>query len=95
MDGVTDIYTTYNYFKTGLKGQARVLLAMLIANTSIQLLFVLHQTSKKGWRVKVKEALITIFFLRHGVDAYRVATAHQDEDAVVGQPDGNDRHQMH
>jgi len=83
MDGVTDIYTTYNYYNRGLQGQAFVLLVMLLSNILVQLLFALLQARNKSWRVKVTEALITIFFLRHGVDAYRVATAHEEDDAAV------------
>ena len=84
LDGITDIYTTYTYYNAGLLGQAYALLAMLLSNITVQLLFVVFaQNSKKGWTVKVKEALITIFFLRHAVDAYRVSTAHQDKDALM------------
>ena len=38
---------------------------------------------KKSWSVKLEEALITIFFLRPAVDAYRVSTNHEDSETTT------------
>ena len=48
-----------------------------------QLLAVSAQYKKKSWPLKLKEGLITLFFLRPAVDAYRVSTNHKDDDSVV------------
>ena len=86
IDGVTDIYVINTYYNTdGLHGQANAMLAMLSTNIIIQLLFVLVQYKKKNWKVKVREALICLFFLRPAIDAYRVSTNHEDEETVLSQ----------
>jgi len=43
------------------------------------------QYKKKSWSVIGKEALITMAFLRPAVDAYRVSTNHEDEEANFDQ----------
>jgi len=83
MDGLSDIYTISVYLQSDiLAGQAYVLLTMLILNTLLQLGIVVLQTSKKGWNVKLKETLITVFFMRSAVDAFRVSTGHHDDNAL-------------
>ena len=85
IDGVTDIYVINTYYNTKtLRGQANMLLGMIIVNMIIQLLFVLAQYKHKNWKVKVREALICLFFLRPAVDAFRVSTNHEDAEATVG-----------
>ena len=86
IDGITDIYVINSYYNTdGLHGQANAMLAMLTTNIIIQLLFVLVQYKKKNWKVKVREALICLFFLRPAIDAYRVSTNHEDEETTLSQ----------
>ena len=74
MDAATDIYVVATYYSEGLNGQANAMLGMISVNLFIQILIVLAQYQKKRWTVKLKEALITLLFLRPIVDAYRVAT---------------------
>jgi len=38
---------------------------------------------QSGWRVMLRELLITLMFLRPAVDAYRVVTSKEDELAVT------------
>ena len=86
IDGITDIYVINSYYNSeGLHGQANAMLAMLTTNIIIQLLFVLVQYKKKNWKVKVREALICLFFLRPAIDAYRVSTNHEDEETTLSQ----------
>ena len=83
VDAATDIYVVGTYYSEGLHFQANVMLGMISANLGIQILVVLGQYKKKRWTVKLKESLITLFFLRPIVDAYRVTTHHEDGDATM------------
>ena len=83
MDAATDIYVVGTYYNKGLSTQANAMLGMISANLIIQLLIVFAVYQKKRWTVKLKEALITLLFLRPIVDAYRVGTNVEDEEATV------------
>ena len=84
MDAVTDIYIILKYYNIeGLRGQANAMLTMIVTNMGIQIVFVLAQYKKKSWKVKVKEVLICLFFLRPAVDAFRVSTNHKDNESTV------------
>ena len=83
VDAATDIYVVGTYYSEGLNGQANAMLGMIIANLFIQILVVLAQYQKKSLAVKLKEALITLLFLRPIVDAYRISTNHDDEETTV------------
>jgi len=48
-----------------------------------QLLVAMATYQKKSLSVKIREALICLFFLRPAVDAYRVSTNHQDDEASL------------
>ena len=85
MDATTDLYTLYTYWHSGFKGQAMVLLVMILANLGVQTLMILAQYRGKGWKRKLWEIVITLTFLRPAVDAYRVSTNHEDDDAMVSQ----------
>jgi len=85
MDATTDIYTLHTYWTSGLKGQAMVLLAMILANLGVQILVILVQYKSKSWKRKLWEIVITLTFLRPAVDAYRVSTNHEDEEVTVDQ----------
>ena len=79
-DIITDIYVVATYYKTpSLRVQANALLAMFAANTFIQLLIILGVYSKKSTGTKVKEVLISLFFLRPLVDAYRLSKNEDDD----------------
>ena len=83
LDAVTDIFVISKYYKTeGLRGQANAMIAMIVTNMVIQILIVLGQYKKKSWKVKVKEVLISLFLLRPIVDAFRVSTNYQDNEAT-------------
>ena len=83
VDAATDIFVVGTYYSEGLHRQANAMLGMISANLAIQLLIVLAVYQKKKWTVKLKEALITLLFLRPTVDAYRVGTNVEDEEATV------------
>ena len=86
LDAVTDIYVIVTYYTTeGLRGQADAMLAMIATNMGLQIYFVMLQYKKKSWGVKVKEALICLFFLRPAVDAYRVSTNLEDDEMFFSQ----------
>ena len=83
VDGVTDLYVIGTYFSAeSLAGQATSLLVMISANVFIQLIITLLQYKKKSWWVVLREVLITLFFLRPAVDAFRVSTNHKDSEAA-------------
>ena len=84
LDAVTDIYIISMYYNTeGLQGQASAMLAMIATNMGLQIVCVLTQYKKKSWKVKVKEVLICLFFLRPAVDAYRVSTNYKDNEVTA------------
>jgi len=84
VDAATDIYVISTYYKSKeLYGQANAMLAMLLGNIIFQLLVVYVQYIKKGWLVIGKEALITITFFRPAVDAYRVSTNYENDEASM------------
>ena len=79
-----DIYVIATYYQSdALIGQARALLAMITTNLVMQIMCVLGQYKKKSLVVKLREVLIVLFFLRPAVDAYRVSTNHEDDEATV------------
>ena len=83
VDAATDIFVISAYFNTaGLRGQAIAMLAMIVINMCLQLLLVVVQYKKKNWRVKAKEMLISLFFLRPAVDAFRVSTNYEDREGT-------------
>jgi len=84
LDAVTDIYVIITYYQSKeLYGQANAMLAMILCNLLLQMLSVQVQYKKKSRAVKVKEALITMLFLRPAVDAYRVSTNHEDNEVNI------------
>jgi len=85
-DAVTDIYVIRKYYQSAeLYGQANAMLVMLLGNIIVQLVVVYSQYRRKSWLVVGKETLITMAFLRPAVDAYRVSTNHEDEEANMDQ----------
>jgi hypothetical protein len=72
VDTVTDLFMIYLYKVNGLDSDANALITMIATNTIVQLLTVLAQNKKKGWKTLLKEWLITLLFLRPFVDAWRV-----------------------
>ena len=84
LDAATDIFVIVSYYSTeGLRGRANAMLAMIATNMGIQILVVLGQYKKKSWKVKVKEVLICLFFLRPALDAYRVSSNYKDSEATA------------
>ena len=83
LDAWTDIYIILKYYKTeGLLGQANAMLVMIVTNIGLQIILVLIQYKMKSWKVKVKEVLICLLFLRPAVDAYRVSTNYKDNETM-------------
>ena len=88
MDAATDLYTITIYYKSDdLLGQANVLLVMVLLNLFVQMLIVVAANKITSKRKMLKEAMITLFFLRPAVDAYRVCTNHKSTDNGVGSLD--------
>jgi len=56
---------------------------MISLNLIFQIIVALDNYKKKGWRRRLQEVLICLFFLRPIVDAYRIGTHHQDDDTVL------------
>ena len=84
LDGATDIYVISTYYQSDeLVGQAHALLAMISTNMMIQIISVLGIYQKKSWGEKLKEVMICLLFLRTAVDAFRVSTNHEDEEATI------------
>ena len=79
IDAATDIYVIATYTRENLWGQAASLFFMIVMNLAIQVSLILGSYVNKGWGVKIREILITIFFLRPAVDAYRVSINHIDK----------------
>ena len=84
VDAVTDIYVISTYYGSAeLVGQATAMLVMIAMNMVLQIAIVVAQYKKKSWKVKLREALICLFFLRPAVDAHRVSTNHEDGEATI------------
>ncbi len=80
----TDIYVIATYYQSDeLVWQAHAVLAMLTTNLVFQIGLVLTFYQKKSWGAKLKEALITLLFIRPAVDAYRVSTNHEDSETAT------------
>jgi len=84
IDAATDIYVVKKYYESEeLVGQGNALLAMISGNMLVQLIMVVGNYQRKSWKVKLREAIICLSFLRPAVDAYRVSTCHEDEDIAT------------
>jgi len=85
LDATTDIYVVATYYSSEkLISQADAMLAMILANLSLQVVYIyFFQYRKKSWRVKLREAAISLFFLRPAIDAYRVSTNYKDVDTTL------------
>ena len=79
-DAATDIYVISTYYgKEELVGQANVFLVMILSNIFVQMVIVMSMYQRSGWRVMLREFLITLMFLRPAVDAYRVVTNKEND----------------
>jgi len=79
-DAATDIYVISTYYgKEELVGQANVFLAMILSNIFVQMVIVMSMYQRSGWRVILRELLITLSFLRPAVDAYRVVANKEND----------------
>jgi len=83
-DVATDLYVLFTYYNSdALVNRANTLLAMICLSMFCQILVGWGQYRKKSINVKLRELLITLLFLRPAVDAYRVSTNHDDEEAAI------------
>ena len=84
IDAATDIYVISTYYQSyDLLDQAGALLAMICTNLITGVGFGFATYQKKSWPVKIREAVISLFFLRPAVDAYRVSTNSEDNDIAI------------
>jgi len=79
----TDTWVIISYLKIGQISGAFSLMAMIGSSLTFQLLFAYMQNKKKSKWVLLRELMFVVTFLKPGVDAYRVATGHEDEDATT------------
>jgi len=82
MDMITDTGVINSYRASGNMAGAYSLLAMIGSNMAVQLLFTYAQNRKKSKWVILREFAFVVTFLKPAVDAYRVATGHEDENAT-------------
>jgi len=82
-DLVTDTTVIVSYFEEGRVDQAYALMSMVMMSLFCQFLLVLGQNSKKSRREILRELFFVVTFLKPAVDAYRVATGHEDEQLSV------------
>lgn len=76
-DMISDAYMINTFYKTGKRGTANGLLAMVGSNLAIQVLIVWCQTQglkKHRRRTMLFEILPVVTFVKPGVDAFRVAS---------------------
>ena len=59
------------------------MMILMSLNVSVQLLGVMIVHRRKTWKDKLKEVLITIFFLRPCVDAYRMSMNEMSHESMV------------
>jgi len=83
MDMITDAGVIGSYRASGNTAGAYSLMAMVGSNMAVQLLFTYTQNKKKSKWVILREFAFVVTFLKPAVDAYRVATGHEDEHTVV------------
>ena len=77
VDIVTDVYVISTYFSSGLEAQAYSLMVMIFASVAMQMVVVIGNYVRAPPSRLLKEALISLLFLRPAVDAYRVSTNHE------------------
>ena len=82
-DMISDIWVIISYLRIGNTSGAYSLIAMIGSSLSAQLLITYGQNRKKSKWVILRELLLVVTFLKPAVDAFRVATGHEDEHAVM------------
>jgi len=83
MDMITDTGVISSYRASGNTSEAYALMAMIGSSIAVQLLITYTQNRKKSKWVILRELAFVVTFLKPGVDAYRVATGHEDDDTAV------------
>jgi len=86
MDMVTDVAAIYRFFMLGNYGFAWANIAFIAASLLIQLIIVLCQNKKRGWRVLAYEAMIVLLMVKPAVDARRVAGGEDKEEHSLLEP---------
>jgi hypothetical protein len=70
----TDILMVFEFLREGKTKFAYVMLGSIIVNLGIQLLVVIGQNFKLGFRKVLREVLIVFICTKPGVDTFRVAS---------------------
>jgi len=84
LDMYTDIEAIVRFFGEGKNDFAYANIAFIAVSLICQLIVVLVQNKKRGWKVIAKESLIVASMLKPAVDAKRVAAGNiQAEDAFA------------
>jgi len=82
MDMITDVGVINTYQASGNTSEANSLIAMILSSLAAQLLLAYVQNHKKSKWVILRESAFVVTFLKPGVDAFRVATGHEDKDTT-------------
>jgi len=79
----TDVLVLWTYSSSGLHDYALALLAMILGSITVQIFYIFVKFKKTNFLFKLKEAAITLLFLRPTVDAFRVCTNEGDAEISV------------
>ena len=82
-DMISDIWVIISYLRIGNTSGAYSLMAMIGSSLTFQLIFTFAQNRKKSKWVILRECAFVVTFMKPAVDAYRVATGHEDEDSLL------------
>ena len=80
MDMISDTAVISTYRASGNTSGANSLIAMIGSSIAVQLLTAYAQNIKKSMWVKLREFGFIVTFMKPAVDAFRVATGHEDKD---------------
>jgi len=82
MDMITDAGVIKTYQASGNTSEANSLIAMIGSSLAAQLLMTYALNKKKSKWVILREFSFVVTFLKPAVDAFRVATGHEDKDTT-------------
>jgi len=74
IDMFTDVLMVFEVMREEKTGFAHIMMGNIFVNLGLQLLFVIAQNFKLGWRKVLKEVLIVLTCIKPGVEAFRVAS---------------------
>jgi hypothetical protein len=75
-DMASDMAQIINFFHAGQAAGACALIGLIGANLAAQLVLVVYQNQHRGRHVVLKECLIVLSLMKHGVDEFRASPLH-------------------